>query len=169
MTGVSVRLAPLARAQHRDALKTLVRDTQVFTDEEVAIAVELYDSDDADYAFVGAFEKDSLVGYACYGPTPGTDRGYDLYWIAVHPTAQRTGLGATILTDVERRIAAENGRVMIIETSSRETYAPTRRFYARHGYREVARVSGFYAAGDDRIVYAKRFQAPPRVRGEEGT
>jgi GNAT superfamily N-acetyltransferase len=167
LTAVSVRLAPLARLQHREALQTLVRDTQVFTDDEVDIAVELYDSDDPDYAFVGAFMDTTLVGYACYGPTPGTDRGYDLYWIAVHPSAQRSGVGATLLADVERRVAADNARMMVIETSSRDSYAPTRRFYQRHGYAEVARVGAFYAPLDDRIVYTKRFQPAPRKRGEE--
>ena len=167
LTAVSVRLAPLPREQHREALKTLVRATDVFTDDEVDIAVELYDSDDPDYAFVGAFMENTLVGYACYGPTPGTDRGYDLYWIAVHPSAQRAGVGATLLANVERRVAADNARLMVIETSSRESYTPTRRFYQRHGYTEVARVGAFYAPGDDRIVYSKRFQPAPRKRGEE--
>ncbi|HWZ61215.1 MAG TPA: GNAT family N-acetyltransferase [Gemmatimonadaceae bacterium] len=162
-------LAPLARPQHRAALEALVRATGVFSESEVAIAVELYDSDDPDYALVGAFMENTLVGYACYGPTPGTDRGYDLYWIAVHPSAQRAGLGAAILADVERRVAADNARMMVIETSSRDAYAPTRRFYQRHGYTEAARVGSFYAPGDDRIVYTKRFQPPPRQRGEEAT
>jgi ribosomal protein S18 acetylase RimI-like enzyme len=164
---VSVTLAPLARPQHRQALDTLVRATGVFTHEEVNVALELYESDDPDYAFVGAFQDNALVGYACYGPTPGTDRGYDLYWIAVDPSAQRSGVGAALLADVERRVAADNARMMVIETSSRDAYAPTRRFYQRHGYTEVARVGSFYAPGDDRIVFTKRLQPAPRQRGEE--
>lgn len=168
---MSVTLVPLARPQYRAALDTLVRATGVFTDEEVGVAVELYDSDDPDYAFVGAFASDghALVGYACYGPTPGTDRGYDLYWIAVDPAAQHAGIGTALLNDVERRVVADNARMMVIETSSRDAYAGTRRFYQRHGYAEVARVGSFYAPGDDRIVYTKRFQPAPRVRGEEAS
>jgi ribosomal protein S18 acetylase RimI-like enzyme len=164
-------VVPLGRRQHRQALETLVRATGVFTDAEVAVAVELYESSDPDYAFVGAFQGEAatqtLVGYACYGPTPGTDRGYDLYWIAVDPSRQGTGIGAALLQDVERRVIADNARLMLIETSSRDAYTPTRRFYVRHGYAEVARVANYYARGDDRIVYTKRFQAPPRRRGEE--
>ena len=38
----------------------------------------------SDYFFLGAFTpEEELAGFACYGPTPGTDRTYDLYWIAV--------------------------------------------------------------------------------------
>jgi ribosomal protein S18 acetylase RimI-like enzyme len=172
---VSVTLVQLPRPNHRQALESVVRATGVFTEDEVAVAVELYDSDDPDYVFVGAFAApfegdpagNALVGYACYGPTPGTDRGYDLYWIAVTPRAQRTGIGAALLDEVERRVIADNGRLMLIETSSRDAYAAQRRFYVRHGYAEVARVADFYAPGDDRIVLTKRFQAPPRRRGEE--
>jgi ribosomal protein S18 acetylase RimI-like enzyme len=163
-----VRLAPLARPHHRQALDALVRATRVFTEEEVGIAIELYDSDDPDYVFVGAFAADALVGYACYGPTPGTDRNYDLYWIAVHPSAQHAGLGSALLADVEARVVADNARMMVIETSSRDAYASTRRFYQRHGYTEAARVGSYYAVGDDRIVYTKRFQPAPRQRGDEG-
>ena len=167
---MSVTLVPLVspdRPQHRQSLDALVRATNVFSEAEIAVAVELYDSTDPDYAFVGAFQGQSLVGYACYGPTPGTDRGFDLYWIAVDPSAQNAGVGGALLQDVERRVSADNARLMFIETSSRDAYAPTRRFYTRHGYAEVARVAGFYAPGDDRIVYTKRFQARPRRRGEE--
>lgn len=167
---MSVTLVPLVspdRLQHRQSLDALVRATNVFSDAEVAVAVELYDSTDPDYAFVGAFQGPTLVGYACYGPTPGTDRSFDLYWIAVAPATQHTGVGSALLADVERRVIADNARLMLIETSGRDTYAPTRHFYTRHGYAEVARVAGFYAPGDDRIVYTKRFQARPRRRGEE--
>jgi hypothetical protein len=46
---------------------------------------------------------------------------------------------------------------LVVETSSRSDYAPTRGFYGRRGYTEAARVREFYAPGDDRIIYTKRF------------
>jgi hypothetical protein len=45
---------------------------------------------------------------------------------------------------------------VVIETSSQPLYAPTRAFYVRRGYKEVARVQDFYADGDDRVIFAKR-------------
>jgi GNAT superfamily N-acetyltransferase len=151
--------------RHRPALDPLLRSTAVFSDAEIAVALELAESDDPDYQFLAATVDDALAGYACYGPTPGTDRGYDLYWIAVRPDAQRGGIGSALLAEVEARITGDNARVVVIETSSRPPYAPTRQFYMRHGYAEVARVREFYGLGDDRIVYTKRLQAAPRVRG----
>jgi ribosomal protein S18 acetylase RimI-like enzyme len=113
------------------------------------------------YAFVGAFTpEDQLVGYACYGPTPDTDRTFDLYWIAVDPGAQGSGSGTRLLTEVERRLQGQNARMLIVETSSRSEYAPTRHFYEKRGYAEAARVRDFYAPLDDRIIFTKRFHSP---------
>jgi ribosomal protein S18 acetylase RimI-like enzyme len=135
----------------------------VFTEPEVGVALELFDAIDDDYEFVGAFADDRLVGFACFGPTPSTDRTYDLYWIAVHPESQRSGAGAALVAEVELRLAQRDARLLVIETSSRPDYEPTRRFYDRHGYREAARIRDFYAPGDDRVVLAKRVavHAPP--------
>ena len=113
------------------------------------------------YAFLGAFTpEDELVGYACYGPTPDTDRTFDLYWIAVEPGAQGSGSGTRLLTEVERRLQGQNARMLIVETSSRSEYAPTRHFYEKRGYAEAARVRDFYAPLDDRVIFTKRFHSP---------
>ena len=115
------------------------------------------------YVFLGAFTPDDeLVGYACYGATPDTDRTCDLYWIAVDPSAQGTGSGTTLLSEVERRLSGLNARMLVVETSSRSDYAPTRAFYTARGYGEAARVRDFYAASDDRIIFTKRFPIAPR-------
>jgi ribosomal protein S18 acetylase RimI-like enzyme len=146
---------------HRTRLETIVRATGVFTDAETAIALELFDANDADYEFIGAFDGDVLAGFACFGPTPSTDRTYDLYWIAVHPEAQRSGAGAALMAEVERRLAERDARIVIVETSSRPDYEATRRFYHKRGYLESARVQDFYTPGDDRVVLTKRVAVHP--------
>lgn len=159
---------------HRSRIEAIVRATGVFSETEAEVALELFDTAfgngpeqggadvahrEADYEFLGAFDSTELVGYACFGATPSTDRTYDLYWIAVHPLAQRTGAGAALMSEVERRLAERRARLVVIETSSREDYAPTRRFYAKRGYAEAARLRDFYAPGDDRVVLTKRLAA----------
>ena len=155
-----IHLASL-QPSHRSRLETIVRATGVFTDAEVDVALELFDATDDDYEFVGAFEADRLVGFACFGPTPSTDRTYDVYWIAVHPEAQRSGAGAALMAEVELRAAQREARLLVIETSSRRDYEPTRRFYDNRGYREAARIKSFYAPGDDRVVLTKRVAVHP--------
>ena len=130
----------------------------MFRPSEVAIAVELLDraaAGDDDYRFVGAFDGDDLVGYACWGPTPGTEGTFDLYWIAVDTTRQGGGVGSQLLTHVERTLQAGGGRLIVVETSSRADYAPTRAFYERRGYTRAATLPGYYAPGDNLVVYLK--------------
>ena len=182
------------RPEHRARVAEILRATRVFNEAEVSVALELFDEVYArsevgdgrwedrpvapptshlrptvphpDYCFLGAFDAGGrLLGYACYGPTPATDRTYDLYWIAVDPAAQGTGTGTRLITEVERRVAALHARLLIIETSSRPEYEATRRFYVARAYDEAARVGSFYAPGDDRVIYTKRVQAAPEGRG----
>ena len=47
------------------------------------------------------------------------------------------------------------GRLFVVETSSRETYTPTRRFYEALGYWEAGRIPDFYGPGDDRVIFLK--------------
>lgn len=166
MTG-PIRLGAVD-TRHHAALAGILRATGRFSASEIAVAGSMLD-EPTDYSFLGAFTpEDELVGYACYGPTPATDRAFDLYWIAVHPGAQGTGIGTLLLTEVERRLEGQHARMVVVETSSRSDYAPTRAFYGRRGYAERARVRGFYAPGDDRIILSKRFQ-PTRPPGGESS
>jgi ribosomal protein S18 acetylase RimI-like enzyme len=189
----SVFTAPL-EPNHRDRVAEILRSTENFRDEEIDVALELFDGTFAgeDYCFVGAFVGDGrratgdggetaqgqqsavsvsppspvarprLIGFACYGPTMGTDRTYDLYWIAVDRAAQGTGCGSVLLAEVERRLEALHARMLVIETSSRSDYTATRGFYVKRGYVEAARVREFYAPEDDRIILTKRLTGSPR-------
>ena len=114
---------------------------------------------DDDYRFLGAFDADDLVGYACWGPTPGTAGTYDLYWIAVEQARQGRGIGTQLAEAVEQRLQAEGGRLLVVETSSREDYTPTRRFYERRSYQRRATIPGYYAPGDDLVIYTKDLTA----------
>lgn len=143
---------------HRDGVRDILHATAVFRAEEVNVALELFDEAGEDYELVGTFgDDDRLDGYACFGPTPSTDRTFDLYWIAVHPRAQGVGIGSRLLAEVERRLRERAARLLVVETSSRQEYAPTRRFYESRGYHATACIGDFYAPGDDRVIFTKRF------------
>jgi ribosomal protein S18 acetylase RimI-like enzyme len=150
-------LRPVGPAQ-RAPLEALVRATRRFRETEVATAVELLDeavAGDDDYRFIGAYEGEALVGYACWGPTPGTVGTHDLYWIAVDPSRQGRGVGAQLLRHVEQALSADGGRLLVAETSGRTDYAPTRTFYEKHGFIRSATVAAYYAPGDDLLIYTK--------------
>ena len=154
---MSCSLRPVGRAQ-RARLERITAATGLFRPDEVAIAVELLDdalAGDLDYRFLGAYLDDELTGYACWGPTPGTTGTFDLYWIVVDPPRQGKGVGTQLLRAVEERLTTDNGRLVVVETSSRHEYAPTRAFYERRGYARAATIPGYYAPGDDLVLYLK--------------
>ena len=140
----------------------------VFSPEEIDCALSLVDETFADpspadpYRFLVAADGDEqwrVLGYACFGTTPLTRGTCDLYWIAVDPSLHGGGIGRRLLDEVERVLRAEGQHQLVIETSSRSDYEPTRSFYLRVGYSEEARVRDFYARGDDKVFYVKRFRA----------
>jgi ribosomal protein S18 acetylase RimI-like enzyme len=167
-------------AKDRPRITEILESTRVFRNEEIDVAIELFDSvfgagtgadaakqqkivtapATSDYFFLGAFTpEEELAGFACYGPTPGSDRTYDLYWIAVDPAVQGSGCGTILLNEVERRLKGLNARMVVVETSSRSDYGSSRGFYIQRGYVEAARSRDFYAPADDRITYTKRLQS----------
>lgn len=154
---MSCSLRPVGHA-HRARLEQLTRGTGLFREEEVATAVELLDESlagDDDYQFVGAFDADQLIGYACWGPTPGTLATSDLYWIVVDRERQGSGIGSQLLREVERLLTADGRRLVVVETSSRGDYQATRAFYEARGYTRTATIPGYYAPGDDLVIYTK--------------
>jgi hypothetical protein len=44
----------------------------------------------------------------------------------------------------------------VIETSSKESYGSTRRFYDKVGCTLAAQLPDYYAIGDDKLIYLKR-------------
>jgi GNAT superfamily N-acetyltransferase len=152
-------VGPLAQ-QHRERLVEILEATGVFAPSEIDVALELIDEgmrSSESYELMGVFdEHGALQGYACWGPTPASDGGYDLYWIAVDPRAHGGGYGGSLMRAVEELLRQRGARLLVAETSSRDAYAQTRDFYTRGGYVERARVRGFYAVDDDRVIFSKQ-------------
>jgi ribosomal protein S18 acetylase RimI-like enzyme len=147
----------------RQPVLELIRATGFFTPDEVKVAEELIDiylqqPDQRDYFIVVVEnEQGRVAGYMTYGPTPLTEGTWDLYWIAVSPADQGKGYGQQLVRWLEEEVRKRKGRLIIIETSSQPKYEPTRKFYEKLGYAEVARIPDFYRPGDDRVIFGKYF------------
>jgi ribosomal protein S18 acetylase RimI-like enzyme len=145
----------------RDSLNRLLSKITVFDADDRAIAMELVDvyldnPAQKDYEFFVAADKDGeVIGYICYGPTPLTDGTYDLYWIAVDPSFAGQGVGTLLLKEMERAIINNNGRLIIIETSSSQQYVLARKFYVKNGYTLAETIKDFYRSGEDRVTFVK--------------
>lgn len=152
------------RPEDRDRISAIVESSGLFRPEEVTVALEVFDEavehPGLDYLALGAYdEKGMLVGFACYGPTPCTVGTWDLYWIAVDPARQRQGIGRALMEACERSMAGQKARLVVVQTSSRLDYQPTRSFYEKFGFVASARITDFYAPGDDLVIYTKRLES----------
>lgn len=148
------------RPSDRNALREVLESTGVFHAFEIPVALELLDDRlargaQSEFSFILAEQEGCILGFVCYGPITVTDRRYDLYWIAVRKDCQGRGVGARLLQAAEAQVRALGGRHIYIETSARALYEPTRAFYLRQHYREVARIPAYYADDDDRVIYVK--------------
>lgn len=154
-------IRPMTAADKAAVMNTL-RTLPEFTPEEVEVAEEVIDSYlqkslSSGYHIFVAEAASSVAGYVCYGPTPMTEGTWDMYWLAVDAGRQGQGTGRALMAFAEDRIRESEGRLIIIETSGRPKYEKTRRFHESQGYREVGRITDFYAPGDDKLFFEKRF------------
>ena len=155
-----IRYRSRPRSADVPALRALVDATGVFYPVERAIALELLEErlargPKAGYSFFFAERDGELVGYCAWGNVPLTKQSYDLYWIAVAPSCQGEGVGQALMLLAEGAVAKRGGGGLYIETSSRDVYDRTRRFYRKAGYAQVARLKDFYAPGDDKVMFCK--------------
>ena len=147
----------------RPSIVDLIEAAGNLTGEERSCAAELLDmylNDplQKDYSFLAASDTTGRVaGYICYGPTPLTDGVYDMYWIVVDAGQRRSGVGERLLAGAEEVLRGQSARMLAAETSGLASYEPARRFYAKNGFTEEARIKDFYKPGDDKIIYVKRF------------
>jgi ribosomal protein S18 acetylase RimI-like enzyme len=142
------------------AVEEIVRSTDFFRDDEIQVAVELVEETLAKgsasgYEFLFAEFEGKTIAYSCYGIIPCTLKSYDLYWIASHNDFRGKGIGGHILELTEKKIREAGGYGIYIETSSKEQYLPTQRFYEKYNYQLTARFEHFYDTNDDKLVYVK--------------
>jgi len=168
-------------AGDRSGVFRILENAGNFTPAEVGIALELIDewlelgehSGYLTYVLEGRDpEKSEVLGYVCFGPTPLTESTFDLYWIAVDKSKHRGGVGKRLLKFSEEEVIRRGGKMLLIETSSQETYGGTIQFYERTGYELVGKIPEYYKPGDDKLIFAKRLvQSVPddRVTSEDET
>ena len=145
-----------------DLLAT-ARETKVFKPMELAALKEVLDDyhirEQANGHRALTFEHEGRpVGFVYYAPAAMTDRAWYLYWIAVEVTLQGGGRGSALLRHVEQEITAAQGRLLLVETSSLPLYEPTRQFYRKHNYEQLAHVTDYYADGDSMVVFGKKMR-----------
>lgn len=142
-----------AKTDDRQGILAVTAKIDIFTDEEKDTVRELWDEQEKGYNFLVAREGGQVVGYSCFGERALTEGAYDLFWIAVDPSARRLGVGKALLRQTESEVRARGGRLLILETSGMDKYEPTRAFYLAAGYGQEAVIRDFYSPGDDLVIF----------------
>jgi len=152
------RIRPIAPGD-REAIRDLVAGTGAFKPHEVDVAMELVDialtekNQDDYHPFVLEEDDGTVASYACFGKNPMTKATYDLYWIATRSDRMGKGYGRAMVEFVVDEIRCRGGKLLVIETSSQESYGATRRFYDRIGATLAATLPDYYDEGDDKLIY----------------
>ncbi len=132
----------------------------IFSDEEIRVAIEMFDSGLAgDYSLLVLEAGGTVQAYACFGKASLTQGSWYLYWICVDPAVQGTGIGQVLERSVEDCVRQLGGERLVLETSGRADYERSRRFYERAGFTVQGRIPDFYKPGDDCIIYCKALGA----------
>ena len=143
-------------------IEKILNKIPIFSEVEVQVGMELVniaasDIEQTDYN-VFVYEEDrKIYGYYCTGRRPLTDAVYDLYWIAVDPEIKKKGIGRELLQHAENFVLEKQGRWLLAETSSKQSYEKTRNFYLRNNFSVIAQINDFYSVGDSLIIFGKFF------------
>jgi GNAT superfamily N-acetyltransferase len=158
---MAVKIRPLEK-KDKASLMVILKNTPEFTPDEVIIAEEVIDGSldkpktSGYYSLAAETETGAFAGFISYGPIPLTQSSWDLYWLAVDHKIQGKGIGTALLKAAEEQIDKAGGKLAFIETSSKEQYDRTRRFYVTNNYVEICNIADFYAPGDGKVIYQKK-------------
>ena len=145
-----------------EKIEKILNKIPIFSEVEVKVGMELVniaasDIEQTDYNVFVYEEEENIYGYYCTGKRPLTDAVYDLYWIAVDPESKKKGIGKELLNHAENFVLEKQGRWLLAETSSKESYEKTRNFYLRNNFSVIAQINDFYSVGDSLIMFGKFF------------
>ena len=146
-----------AKPEDRQGILAVTANIDIFSDEEKDTVRELWDEQEKGYNFLVAREGERLLGYSCFGERALTEGTYDLFWIAVDPSARRLGAGKTLMRATESEVQKRGGRLLVVETSGLDKYESTRTFYDAAGYEKEAVIRDFYKPGDDLVIFTMHF------------
>lgn len=147
------------------ALVALSGRTEMFRPDElgaVQAMLDGYHSSRSDGHQILAWEEQGkLLAIVYFAPREFADRVWELLMIGVDAVHQRRGIGSRVLAAVEDAARRADGRLLLIETSSKPEFERAKRFYSKHGYAQVAHVPDYFADGDGKISFTKRLTPPP--------
>ena len=140
-----------------DGLKQVVDSSELFPSEYLDEMISDYfnnpDTQDIWFTYI-VNNKQVAIGYCV--PEKFTDGTYNLLAIGVSQDTQRKGIASQMMNYIEQRLKQNDGRILIVETSSDDAQIGARIFYKKIGYAQEAVIKDFWKDGEDKIVFFKK-------------
>lgn len=108
-----------------------------------------------DWMFTADNAETHACGFAQVAPKGMCGISPYLRLIGVHPSAQSTGVGAALLTEIER-VAAEHAADLFLLTSDFNENA--HRFYERHGFVQIGAIPDYIVPSITELIFRKRLK-----------
>lgn len=101
-------------------------------------------------------ERDGTAIGRCYAaPEQLADRVWNMLAIGIHPGHQSSGAGTALTAHLEETLRNRETRLLIVDTSSSDSFTQARAFYTARGYEPEARIRDFWEDGDDKVTFRK--------------
>lgn len=147
------------RQNHLSALKTVLDSSGLFPSDLLdPMIYDYFNNSDSEEIWFTALLHNQPISIGYCAPERLTQGTYNLYAIAVHASYQGQGIGLKMMEYIEKRLAAQGHRLLLVETSGKAEYALTRAFYHQCLYTQQAIIPDFYDEGDDKIIFIKKFR-----------
>lgn len=137
------------------ALQIVLDRTELFPSEMLPEMLAPTLAGESEGFWLTFHEAGSAVGFCYTVPEELTAGTWNMLALAVHPDLQGKGFGTKLVKAAEDRLRSQGQRLLLVDTSSTDAFALTRRFYVQNGYEEEARIRDFWSAGDDKVIFRK--------------
>ncbi|WP_298935839.1 GNAT family N-acetyltransferase [uncultured Ruegeria sp.] len=136
-------------------LKTVLDGTELFPSTMLPYMLAPALKGETEALWLTCHQDGEAVGLCYTVPEDLADGTWNMLALAVRPDLQGKRLGAALLRAAEQHLKGKGQRILIVDTSGSDDFALTRKFYAKNGYEEEARIRDFWADGDDKVVFRK--------------
>jgi len=150
----NIRIKPTAEADI-PALQRVLDATELFPSEMLPEMLASFLDGSTSAFWLTCHTETGAVGFCYTVPEELAEGTWNMLALAIHPEAQGQGLGRKLVSAAEAHLRQAIQRILIVDTSGTEEFAPTRAFYAACGYEEEARIRDFWAVGDDKVIFRK--------------
>lgn len=137
------------------ALQVVLDQTGLFPSEMLLEMIAPFFAGESEAFWLSCHLDGSAVGLCYTVPEALADGTWNMLALAISPDLHGRGMGTALVEAAERHLKRKGQRILIVDTSSTDDFALTRKFYAKNGYEEEARIRDFWSAGDDKVIFRK--------------